>query len=186
MQINNSTTNVPFKAPAEVDGQDRSQTRQQTSDQQSQLNTRSSTDTVSLSSEAQSLNTQRIDSSDAATTTLAQPATVDPGQTAKNVNQDPQTTTANLQAQTNIPAEQPTDSTSRQPSRPEASQTQASDTSTETTPPTSDTTRLQATSNAAQTVTPQNRNSAQKPAQESPMAAAGGLAAGTNNIDLSV
>jgi len=189
MQIINSASNMPYAIPAETDSQNRIQQRQQT---EATLQI-SASYKVSLSAEAKELNSQQTqaNSVNAATENTRQ---VNPGLEAQNTTRNEQSTSAQMQVAQNIPpdpaapAEQPTDLNATQPAPArEAAQSTAS-TSPDTPSassqphPTTDS----STSPVAQTVAPQNQNTPQKPAQEAPMAAAGGMSPGKYSINVSV
>lgn len=186
MQVNGSVTNVPFKAPSEVDGQNSTQSPLQSQDQQTSSTSRTSRDTVNISPQAQALSAQKT-TNDAAMV-VQESARVEPRQTVQNVGQDQQNTQAPPvePEQTSLTAtERPTgtayatqqqDPSQSPPANPSA---QAADTASQSNP-------LQDATIVTQNVAPQNETTPQKTAPEAPMAAVGGLSAGKGSIDLNV
>ncbi len=182
MQITGSATNAPFKAPTEVDGQDRLQSSRQTQEQQS-APPPSTTDTVTVSPEAQALSRQQ-NVTDASLTT-PEPPPVEPGRTVQDVGQAPQNTPAPAPAAEqatvtpppadNAPVQTQTDNTAPLENTP------APTPNTATTQPPAQEPTIVSTNTA-----PQNTSTPQKQAPETPLAAVGGLSTGSGNIDLSV
>lgn len=186
MQINGSATNMPYKAPAEVDGQDRSQSRLQTQEQQTTTPASTSRDTVNISPEAQALNSQ-VRSSDAAAL-VPEPARVDPGQAVQNVDQNQQNSPAPPVAPEQAPlgtTAEPTE-TANNPRQQPQSQTTAANPPAQTTETSPQRSSLQEATILTPNVAPQNEPTPQKPAPEGPLAAVGGLSAGKGTIDLNV
>ncbi|MEW6289834.1 MAG: hypothetical protein AB1545_08275 [Thermodesulfobacteriota bacterium] len=192
MQIINSASNMPYVAPTETDSQNREQLRQQT---EATLQIFSSYK-VSLSTEAKALNSQRIQANsvtDAAQNTNQ----VNQALKAQNTTRTEQSTSTQLQAVQNTtpapaaPAEQTTEMNAAPPPAPARDTAQATaspesgSASSQTTITTGNSTPP-GTSSVPQTVAPQNQSTPQKPAQEAPMAAAGGMSSGKYNINLSV
>jgi hypothetical protein len=192
MQIINSASNMPYVAPTETDSQNREQLRQQT---EATLQIFSSYK-VSLSTEAKALNSQRIQANsvtDAAQNTNQ----VNQALKAQNTTRTEQSTSTQLQAGQNTtpapaaPAEQTTEMNAAPPPAPARDTAQATaspesgSASSQTTITTGNSTPP-GTSSVPQTVAPQNQSTPQKPAQEAPMAAAGGMSSGKYNINLSV
>jgi len=200
MQITNSASNMPYVTPAETDSRNRVQTSQQTLQQTEATLQISSSYKVSLSAEAKALNNQQTQDN-SVTAASENTNQVNPGLKAQNTTRTEQSTSAQLQVAQNTPsappapanpAEQPTDLNATQPAP-------ARDTAQSTAPispesasassqptPTSGNSPSPNTSPVAQTVAPQNQNTPQKPAQEAPMAAAGGMSPGKYSINLSV
>jgi len=197
MQITNSASNMPYVAPAETDSQNRVQTLQQT---KATLQI-SSSYKVSLSAEAKALNSQQPQAN-SVTAASQNTNQVNPSLKTQDTTRTEQSTPAQLQAAQNTdpaqpaapaaPAEQPTDLNATQPaaakntaqSTAAASPENASASSQPNTATGSSTSS--STSPVAQTIAPQNQNTPQKPAQEAPMAAAGGMSPGKYSINLSV
>lgn len=192
MQIINSASNMPYVAPTETDSQNREQLRQQT---EATLQI-SSSYKVSLSAEAKALNSQRIQAN-SVTDAAQNTSQVNPGLKAQNTTRTEQSTSTQLQAAQNTPpapaapAEQTTEMNAAPPPAPARDTAQATvspesgSASSQTTITTGNSTPP-GTSSVPQTVAPQNQSTPQKPAQEAPMAAAGGMSSGKYNINLSV
>lgn len=196
MQITNSASNMPHVAPAETDSQNRVQIRQQTLQPAEATLQISSSYKVSLSAEAKALNNQRTQAK-SVTDASQNTNQINPGLEAQNTTRNVQSTSAQTQVMQNTapaaaPAEQPTDLNATQPAaaRDTAQSTafpSPENASVSSQPNTStDNSATSSTSPVAQTVAPQNLNTPQKPAQETPMAAAGGMAPGKYSINLSV
>lgn len=203
MQITNSASNMPYIVPNETDTQNRVQTSQQTLQQNEATLLVSSSYKVSLSAEAKALNSQQTQAN---TVTAASQNTnqVNPGLKAQNTTRNEQSTSAQLQVaqQRTAPAQPAPAAPAEQPADAEMNATQPA--AARETPPATATTSPEnayvssqpnpTTANSvslnsspvAQTVAPQNQNTPQKPAQEAPMAAAGGMSAGKYSINLSV
>ncbi|MCJ7602978.1 MAG: hypothetical protein MUO63_15955 [Desulfobulbaceae bacterium] len=201
MQITNSASNMPYVAPAETDSQNRVQTPQQT---EAALQI-SSSYKVSLSAEAKALNSQQPQAN-SVTAASQNTNQVNPSLKTQDTTRTEQSTTAQSPVSQNTaptaqpaapaapaaPAEQPTDLNAPQPAaaRDTAQSTAAASPENASASSQPNTTTGNSTSSStspvAQTVAPQNQNTPQKPAQEAPMAAAGGMSPGKYSINLSV
>ena len=196
MQITGSASNMPYIVPAETDTQNSVQTRQQTLQQTQAALQVSSSDKVYLSAEAKALSNQQTQAN---TVTAASQNTgqVNPGLKAQDTTRTEQSASAPLQAAqstataqtapaepTEMAAARPETARETAPARVFASPENASVPSQPTPAPANSTS--QNSSPVAQTVAPQNQNTPQKPAQEAPMAAAGGMSTGKYSINLSV
>lgn len=198
MQIINSASNMPYVAPTETDSdsQNRELLRQQTEATQ-QI---SSNYKVSLSAEAKALNSQRIQAN-SVTDAAQNTSQVNPGLKAQNTTRTEQSTSTQLQVAQNttaaqpapaVPAEQSSEMNAPQPAAARDTAQATASASPESEPASSQTAITTGnsappnTSPVPQTVAPQNQSTPQKPAQEAPMAAAGGMSSGKYSINLSV
>lgn len=200
MQITNSASNMPYVAPAETDSQNRVQTPQQ-AEAALQI---SSSYKVSLPADAKTLNSQQTQAN-SLTAASQNTNQVKPGLKAQNATRNEQSTSAQLKVAQNTapaqpaapaapaaPAEQPTDLNATQPAAAKntAQSTAASSPENASASSQPNTTTGNSTSPSTspvdQPVAPQNQNTPQKPAQEAPMAAAGGMSPGKYSINLSV
>lgn len=199
MQISNTPTNIPFKTPGEVDGQNRLQTRQELQQNSQAAN---GGDTLSISPEAQALNTSRNQNYDSTMTPRNRTqvmARTNAADTSDNSNDN----AARLQAterqtvrmnQPEPPDTAQTTAASAAPAAPPAGRTTAPMTAAtnsgenmpaETTPPAGTSPRLErSTQPEQQGNTPPTMNTMRRAAQENPVAVAGGLTPGstTNRI----
>ncbi|MFZ5771597.1 MAG: hypothetical protein ACOY4W_09215 [Thermodesulfobacteriota bacterium] len=196
MQITNAAANMPFIVPAETASQNRGQTAQQT---EAALQI-SASDTVSLSAEAKALNNQQSRTA-SVTATVQNTTQVNPGLQAQNTSRNEQSTSAeprtaqsppSAQPAPAAPAEQPAEMNADEPaaardttSSPPSSSPENASVSDQPNEATAGSAALNP-SPVAQTVAPQSQNTPQKPAQEAPMAAAGGMSTGKYSINLSV
>jgi len=197
MQITGSASNMPYIVPAETDTQNSVQTRRQTLQQTQATLQVSSNDKVSLSAEAKALSNQQTQAN---TVTAASQNTnqVNPGLKAQDTTRTEQSASAQLQAAQSAATAQPAPAeqlTEMAATRPEAARETApanasaspenASVPSQPNQATANSTSLNS-SQVAQTVAPQNQNTPQKPAQEAPMAAAGGMSTGKYSINLSV
>ncbi len=191
----NTATNIPFKAPAEIDGQNRLQsTQQQSGNDSSSGGTNSSGDTVTISAQAQSMSRLETTNQSPANQQMSR---VNNGQNAQNVQQDPQTNYVDLPAQqqfrvstqagtmTNTPQEN-FDSINPAETRTATRTETATGLAPSDTTDTTTTTTLRAPTSPLQTPAPQSTSTPLQPAQESPVAAAAGLAPARISINLTV
>ncbi|MEW6520139.1 MAG: hypothetical protein AB1461_12065 [Thermodesulfobacteriota bacterium] len=200
MQITNAAANMPFIVPAETASQNRGQTAQQTLQLTEAALQISASDTVSLSAEAKALNNQQSRTA-SVTATVQNTTQVNPGLQAQNTSRNEQSTSAEPRTAQRppsarpapaAPAEQPAEMNTDEPaaardttSSPPSSSPENASVSEQPNEATADSAVLNP-SPVAQTVAPQSQNTPQKPAQEAPMAAAGGMSTGKYSINLSV
>ncbi|MFH1215098.1 MAG: hypothetical protein V1706_01210 [Pseudomonadota bacterium] len=202
MQVNNKPSNIPFKVPSEVDGQNRLQTPQDIQQQASQARTLASGDKLSISSEAKALSNEQNLANDP-TATARNRTQVRARTNAADVSDNNNDTSTQLRAtreqtvRTNQPAappEQTADTNTTQPEQARNNQpattAQAANTPSSSAPenstPATAPLRTEQTPPPEQNTPPQAKNTAQKAAQESPVSASSGLASGPYNINLTV
>ncbi|OKY76517.1 MAG: hypothetical protein BM485_04625 [Desulfobulbaceae bacterium DB1] len=201
MQVNNKPSNIPFKTPAEVDGQNRLQTRQAAAGQTQQTQILASGDKLSISGEAKALSNNQNAAYDA-TTPARNQTQVRARTNAADVADNSSNTAAQLRTaqeqtmrmnQPPAPPEQPSETAASRPeptsngqTAPSAPPNTLAPSAPESTAPATATQRPEPAAPPIQTLPPQSMNTAQKAAQESPISAAGGMAAGPYNINLTV
>lgn len=199
MEINKAVSNIPFKTPAELDGQSRLQPAQQ-SGLSTTRQTYASGDTVSISAQSRALGSQSSSATNSAQT-LQAPQRVTPERNTRNIEQNQQQTRTQqpqqqqLAAQTNAPPDRPDNQVATPgttTSRNRTAQTAQTPESPQTTgpqPESAGTRRaetLRAPTTPPQSSAPQNYSTPLKPAQESPVTAASGLSSGRIPLNITV